>query len=76
MKAKTHQKKYKELWNKIRDLIRSITNNSDNYNEKYMKMKFNSNDDSPLKKTLEHHNMILIVRSVFMKAANITHKFC
>ena len=76
MKAKTHQKKYKEPWNKIRDLIRSRTNNSDNYNEKYMKMKFNSNDDSPLKKTLEHHNMILIVRSVFMKAANITHKFC
>ena len=76
MKAKTHQKKYKELWNKIRDLIRSITNNSDNYNEKYMKMKFNSNDDSALKKTLEHHNMILVVRSVFMKAANITRKFC
>ena len=27
-------KKYEELWNKIRDLIRSITNNSDNYDEK------------------------------------------
>ena len=32
-------KKYEEPWNKIRDLIRSITNNSDNYNEQYMKVK-------------------------------------
>ena len=26
-------KKYEELWNKIRDLFRSITGNSDDYNE-------------------------------------------
>ena len=43
-------KKYEELWTKIRDLIRSITNNSDNYDEKYMKIKFNSDDDLLLKK--------------------------
>ena len=30
---------------KIRDLIRSITKNSDDYDEKYMKIKFNSYDD-------------------------------
>ena len=35
------EKKYEELWSKIRDLIRSITKNSDDYNEKYMKIKFN-----------------------------------
>ena len=29
-------KKYEELWSKIRDLVRSITNNSDKYDEKYM----------------------------------------
>ena len=29
---------------KIRDLIRSITKNSDDYDEKYMKIKFNSYD--------------------------------
>ena len=28
----------------IRDLIRSITKNSDDYDEKYMKIKFNSYD--------------------------------
>ena len=29
-------KKYEELWIKIRDLIRSITNNADDYDEKYI----------------------------------------
>ena len=58
-------KKYEELWNKIRDQIKTITNNSDNYDEKYMEIKFNSNDDLLLKKTLELCNMILAVRTVF-----------
>ena len=49
----------------MKDLIRSKTNNSSNYDEKYMKFKFNSDDDSPLKKTLEHRNMIVVARSVF-----------
>ena len=38
-------KKYEELWNKIRYIIRSKSNNSDNYDEKYMKIKLNSDDD-------------------------------
>ena len=42
-------KKYEEQWNKIKDAVRSITNNSDNYEEKYMKIKFNLDDDLPLK---------------------------
>ena len=29
--------KYKELWSKIKDLIRSITKTWDDYDEKYMK---------------------------------------
>ena len=36
--------KYEEMWSKIRDLIRSVTKNSDDYEEKYMKIKFNSDD--------------------------------
>ena len=31
--------------NKIIDLIKSITNNSDNYDVKYMKIKSNSDDE-------------------------------
>ena len=44
MKAKRNKKKYEELWIKMRDLIRSITKNSDDYGEKYMKVKFTSDD--------------------------------
>ena len=50
--------------NKNKDVIRSKTNNSDNYNGKYRKIRFNSNDDLPLKKTLKVRNMITVVRSV------------
>ena len=39
--SKDTGKKYQELWSKIGDLIRSITNNSDNYDEKYMNIKLN-----------------------------------
>ena len=57
--------KYEKLWNKMRDLIRSIAINSDNYDEKYMKIKFNSDDSLHLRKTLELYNMIIVVRYVF-----------
>ena len=40
--SKEKIKKYGELWIKIRDLIRLITKNSDDFDEKYMKIKFNS----------------------------------
>ena len=33
-------KKYEGLWIKIRDLTRSVTKKSDDYNEKYIKIKF------------------------------------
>ena len=56
--------KYEELQTNIRHLIRSKTINSDDYYEKYMKIKFNSDDDLPLQKTLELCN-IIIVRDVF-----------
>ena len=45
--SKDTLKKYEKLWIKTRDLIRSISNNSDNYHEKYMKIKFNSDDGLP-----------------------------
>ena len=50
-----------ELCNKIRYLIRSITNDSDNYDEKYMKIKFNTDIKLPLRKTLELCNMVIVV---------------
>ena len=60
-----HAEKYEELWNEIKYLTRSITNNSDIYVEKYMKIKFHWNKNSPLKKTLELYDMVTVVISVF-----------
>ena len=40
-------KMYEELQNNIKGLIRSITNNLNNYDKKYMKTKFSSDDGLP-----------------------------
>ena len=58
-------KKYKEFWSKIRDLIRVITKNSYDYDEKYMKIKFNLDNMLLLNKTVEIPSMTIIVRAVF-----------
>ena len=64
-KRKEKIKKYEELWNKTRDLIGSITRNSDDYDEKYVKIKFNSDDKLHLNKMIKIRNMIKVVRTVF-----------
>ena len=38
-------KQYEELWTKIRNLIKLTTKISDDYDIKYMKIKFNSGDE-------------------------------
>ena len=58
-------KKYEELWSKIRYLIRSRTKNSEDFDENYMKIKFNSDDELPLNKTIEIPVMIIVVRASF-----------
>ena len=58
-------KKYEELRSKIRDLIRLITKNPDNHDEKWMKIKFNSDDKLPLNKTIEVPCKIIVARAVF-----------
>ena len=67
MKAKRNLKKYGELWSKITDLIRSIIKNSDDYNKRYMKIKFTSDDKLPLNKTVEISIMTIVVRVVFLE---------
>ena len=59
-------KKYEKSCCKIKDLIRSITNNLDDFDEKYMKIKFNSDDNLPLKKVLELYSMVIGFGSVFL----------
>ena len=67
MKAKRNLKKYGELWSKITDLIRSIIKNSDNYDKRYLKIKFNSDDELRLNKTVEIPIMTIVVRVVFLE---------
>ena len=50
----------KEKMSKIRDLIRSITND-----EKYIKIKFSSDDELPLNKTIEFSTIAVVARAVF-----------
>ena len=45
--------------------MRSITKNSDDFDEKYMKIIFDSDDNLPLNKTIEIPIVKIIVRAVF-----------
>ena len=72
--SKQKIQKYEELWSKIRDLIRSKTKTSDDYDEKYMKIEVNSDDELPLHKTIEIFSLT-IVSYLFMKITNIIRKF-
>ena len=69
MKAKKKFKRYEELWIKIRDLIGSITKNSDDYgyDKKYIKIKCDSDDELPLSKTIEIPTITIVVRAIFLE---------
>ena len=56
-----------ELWDKIKDRIKSTTNASGHYDEKYMKIKFNSGDNLSLSKILKLYNLAILVRSPFQE---------
>ena len=63
--SKENIKKYEELWGKIRHLIRSITKNPDDYDEKYRKIKLNSDDELPLNKVIEIPSVVTVARAIF-----------
>ena len=59
-------KKYADVWDGIKNEIRTINGGKENdYEKNYMKIKFNSDDDLPLNKPLKFHAMVIIMRSVF-----------
>ena len=73
--SKEKVKKYEELLIEIRDLIRLIIKNSDDFDEKYMKIKFNSDNELSLNNKIEIPTMTIVVRAIFLKITNIIHKF-
>ena len=50
--SKDRIKNYEELWIKITDLIMLVTKKADDYDEKFIKIKLDSDDTSPLNKTI------------------------
>ena len=60
-KSKEKIKKYEKLWSKIRDLIKSATKKSDDYYEKYMKIKIDYYDSLPIENRLTLHVIISII---------------
>ena len=46
-------KKYNDVFNGIRDKIKEINSNECDHEKDYMKIKFNSDDDLPLNKSLK-----------------------
>ena len=65
--SKEKIKKYEDLWIKVRDLIRSITKNSDDYDEKYIKIKFDSDYELPLNKMIEIPTIAIAIRAIFVE---------
>ena len=58
-------KKYNDIWNGIKNKIEEVSNGECDYEKDYMKIKFNSNDDLPLNKSLKFHNVTIIIKRVF-----------
>ena len=62
----------KKLSSIIKNLIRSITKNSDDYDEKFVKTKFNSDDELRLNKMIDIPSLIIIDTAVFHE----NNKYC
>ena len=49
--------------------------NLQDYDKKYLKIRFHLDDELPLNKTIEIRSIIIIVRAVFHLKTNVIHKF-
>ena len=64
-------KKYNDVFNGIVGKIKEISNDECDYEEDYMKIKFNPDDNLPLNKSLKFHNITIAIRSVFKEDGKI-----
>ena len=58
-------KKYNDVFNGIIGKIKEVSSNEREYENYYMKIKFNSDDNLPLNIPLNFHDMAITIRSVF-----------
>ena len=67
-------KKYADVWDGIKSKIKAINDGKENnYEKSYIKIKFNSDDELPLKKPLKFHLMTIIIRCYLVKMVSFTH---
>ena len=64
-KNKELLEKYNNVWNGIKNKIKAVNSGECDFEKDYMKIKFNSDDNLPLNKTLKFHNMTITIISVF-----------
>ena len=64
-------KKYNDVFHGIRDKIKEINSNAGDYKKDHMKIKFNSDDDLPLNKSLKFCLMTITIRSVFKEDSEL-----
>ena len=58
-------KKYNDVWNGIKNKIKEVSDSQCDYEQDYMNIKFNSDDNLPLNKPLKFHLMTITIRSIF-----------
>ena len=58
-------KKCNDVWSGIKNKIEAISSDQWDYEKDCMKIKFNSDDDLPLNKSLKFNSMTINIRSVF-----------
>ena len=71
-KNKKLLKRYDDVFNGIMDKIKKVDDDWLEYSNDNMKIKFNSDDNLPLKKPLKFYNMTVTIRCVFSE----DNKFC
>ena len=64
-------KKCNDVFNEIRGKIKEINSNECDYEKDYMKIKFNSDDDLPLNKSLKFSLMTITIRYIFEEAGKL-----
>ena len=61
-------KKY-DVWNGIKNKIKEVDDSEFDCEKDYMKIKFNYDDNLPLKKPLKFHLMTIIIRCIFTESS-------
>ena len=59
--------KYKELWDKIKNLIETMKDKPGKYGKEFMKIKFDFDDNLLLNKIVKLNSLIIVLRSIFQE---------